>query len=270
MAARIASLHVYPVKSCRGIDLQRSRVTATGLEWDRRWMIVDGNGRFVTQRETPRLAGITTAIGTTLRLAAAGLQDLVIEPQHDGARREVRIWGDVVVGVDAGDEAADWLLAALGAPLRLVRIDEAARRDADPEFAGPGPNPVAFTDAYPFLVISKASLEDLNLRLPTPLPMNRFRPNIVIEGVPAYAEDALTVFRFGPVAIRGVKRCTRCVITTTDQDSCIRDASQEPLRTLKGYRYDKALRGVVFGQNCIIEAGVGERLAVGAELTIGS
>lgn len=266
MAARIASLHIYPVKSCRGIDLQRSRVTETGFEWDRRWMIIDGAGRFVTQRETPRLAGITTAIGTALRLSAAGLQELVVERQHDGARREVRIWDDVVTGVDAGDEAADWLLAALGAPFRLVRIDESARRDADPRFAGPGPNPVSFTDAYPFLVISQASLQDLNLRLPTPLPMNRFRPNIVIEGVPAYAEDAPTVFRFGPVAIRGVKLCTRCAITTTDQDTCIRDASQEPLRTLKSYRYDRALKGVVFGQNCVIEAGVGEYLAVGAEM----
>lgn len=267
MAARIASLHVYPVKSCRGIDLQRAHVTATGLEWDRRWMVVDGDGRFVTQRENPRLAAISTAIGAGLRLTASGLPALVVDPQRSGESRTVRIWKQVVNGVDAGDEVADWLLAALGAPLRLVRIDDPHLREADPAFAGPGSHPVTFADGYPVLMISRESLEDLNRRLPSPLPMNRFRPNVVIEGVPAYAEDAMSVFRFGRVALRGVKLCTRCVITTTDQDSCVRDASQEPLRTLKGYRYDKALKGVVFGQNCVVAGGAGETLAVGAELT---
>jgi uncharacterized protein len=268
VAARIASLHVYPVKSCRGIDLQRARLTAAGLEWDRRWMIVDGDGRFVTQRENPRLAAISTAIGAGLRLSAAGLPALAIDPAHGGPERRVRIWKDTVTAIDAGEEASDWLLAALGAPLRLVRIPDSALRNAEPAFAGPGPNPVSFADAYPILMISRESLEDLNRRLPAPLPMNRFRPNVVIEGVPPYAEDAMTEFRFGRVAFRGVKHCTRCAITTTDQETCVRDASQEPLRTLKGYRYDPMLKGVVFGQNCVIAAGAGEWLALGAELTI--
>ena len=268
MAARIASLHVYPVKSCRGIDLQRARVTATGLEWDRRWMIVDGDGRFVTQRENPRLAAISTAIGGGLRLSAEGLPALVVAAAHGGPERSVRIWKDTVTGLDAGEEASDWLLAALGAPLRLVRIADASLRNAEPAFAGPGPNPVAFADAYPVLMISRESLADLNRRLPSPLPMNRFRPNVVIEGVQPYAEDAMAVYRFGRVAFRGVKLCTRCVTTTTDQDSCVRDANQEPLRTLKTYRYDRALKGVVFGQNCVVAGGAGETLAVGAELTL--
>ena len=265
MAARIASLHVYPVKSCRGIDLQRARVTATGLEWDRRWMIVDGDGRFVTQRENPRLAAISTAIGAGLRLAADGLPALVLDPGHGGPERSVRIWKDTVTGLDAGEEASDWLLAALGAPLRLVRIADPHLRSADPAFAGPGSNPVTFADGYPVLMIARESLADLNRRLPSPLPMNRFRPNVVIEGVPPYAEDAMTEFRFGRVALRGVKHCTRCAITTTDQETCVRDANQEPLRTLKTYRYDKALKGVVFGQNCVIAGGAGEWLAVGLE-----
>lgn len=269
MAARIASLHIYPVKSCRGIDQQRARVTATGLEWDRRWMIVDGDGRFVTQRENPRLAGISTAIGASLRLAADRLPALMVDPGHGGQERSVRIWKDTVTGLDAGEEASDWLLAALGAPLRLVRITDASLRNAEPAFAGPGPNPVAFADAYPILMISRESLADLNRRLPSPLPMNRFRPNVVIEGVPAYAEDAMAVFRFGQISLRGVKHCTRCAITTTDQETCVRDANQEPLRTLKTYRYDKALKGVVFGQNCVIAGGAGETLAVGAELAVG-
>ncbi len=266
--ARVASLHVYPVKSCRGIDLATSRLTPTGLEWDRRWMIVDAAGRFVTQRENARLASIASAINGKLRLAADGLPEFVIDLHHDGPMRKVRIWKHVGVGIDAGDEAADWLMAALGAPYRLVRVVESEMQTVDPSYAGPGNHPVTFTDGYPILMISRASLQDLNERLPAPLPMNRFRPNIVIDDVPAYAEDAMAVFRIGKVAVRGVKPCTRCVITTTDQVTCVRDDRQEPLRTLKTYRYDAGQKGVAFGQNCVVEAGVGERLAVGTELTI--
>jgi hypothetical protein len=269
MTPRIASLHVYPVKSCLGIDLKDARIATTGLEWDRRWMIVDAKGRFITQRERPRLTAIHTAIGGgRLRLTTENQPPFVLEPNHDGPRRPVQIWKHAVTGIDAGDDAADWLLALLGEPMRLVRVVDGELRDANPEYAGPGPNPVTFTDGYPVLMISRASLEDLNRRLPSPLPMNRFRPNIVIEGVPAYAEDAMTVFRIGRVALRGVKRSTRCSITTTDQRSGARDLQQEPLRTLKTYRYDRALKGVVFGQNCTVVGGVGEVIAVGSELAI--
>ena len=269
MTPRIASLHVYPVKSCRGTDVKDARVAATGLEWDRRWMIVDSHDRFVSQRERPHLTAIVPSVGGgRLRLTTDNQPPLVIDPQHDGPRRHVRIWKHDVVGVDAGEDASDWLLALLGEPMRLVRVVDTELRDANPEYAGPGPNPVTFTDGYPILMISRASLEDLNRRLPAPLPMNRFRPNIVIEGVAAYTEDAMTVFRFGRVAIRGVKLCTRCVITTTDQHTGARNAQQEPLRTLKGYRWDRKLKGVVFGQNCTVVGGAGETLAVGAELAI--
>ena len=127
---------------------------------------------------------------------------------------------------------------------------------------------MSFADGYPVLMISRESLADLNRRLPVAIPMERFRPNVVIEGVAAHAEDAMARFRFGPVVLRGVKHCTRCAITTTDQHTGARDPHQEPLRTLKTYRNDRALKGVAFGQNCVIDAGVGERLAVGAELTI--
>lgn len=269
MTPCIASLHVYPVKSCRGIDLRDVRVAATGFEWDRRWMIVDSKDRFITQRTHPRLTAITTAIGGgRLRLSTDNLPPLTIDPQHDGARRRVQIWKDSCAGIDAGEEASDWLLALMGEPLRLVRIDESVPRLADPHYAGPVPHPVQFSDGYPLLLISRASLEELNRRLPSPLPMNRFRPSIVVEGVPAHAEDAFTIFRFGRVAIRGVKHCTRCATTTTDQLTGAREAGQEPLRTLKTYRWDRKLKGVTFGQNCVLEGGAGETLAVGAELTI--
>jgi uncharacterized protein len=269
--ARVASLHVYPVKSCRGIDVDAFRITETGPEWDRRWMIVTAaDGRFITQRSHPALARIAVAIaGGQLRLACGGIEPLVIPLDHGGASRRVVVWKDSCAGVDAGDDAADWLAATLGEPLRLVRIDPAVPRLASAEYAGPGRHPVSFADAYPVLMISRESLAELNRRLPEAIPMARFRPNVVIEGVTAHAEDAMTRFSFGPVVLRGVKHCTRCPITTTDQQSGARDPHQEPLRTLGTYRHDYALKGVTFGQNCVIDAGVGERLAVGTAMAVG-
>ncbi len=269
--ARVASLHIYPVKSCRGIDVDSFRVTETGPEWDRRWMIVAAaGGRFISQRTHPAMARIGVAIGGgNLRLSSAGIEPLVVPVDHGGEARRVSVWNDECLAVDAGVDAADWLAAMLGEPLRLVRIDAAVPRLASAQFAGPGPHPVSFADAYPVLMIARESLAELNRRLPEAVPMTRFRPNVVIEGVAAHAEDAMTRFRFGPVVLRGVKLCTRCPITTTDQRSGARDPHQEPLRTLGKYRHDYALKGVTFGQNCVIEAGVGERLAVGAALAIG-
>jgi uncharacterized protein YcbX len=268
--ARVASLHIYPVKSCRGIDVDAFRITETGPEWDRRWMIVkSADGRFITQRSHPALARIGTAVGSgNLRLTGNDIEALVVPVDHGGESRRVVVWDDACLGVDAGEMAADWLAAMLGEPLRLVRIDPSVPRVADPAYAGPGRHPVSFADGYPVLLISRGSLADLNRRLPTAIPMERFRPNVVVEGVAAYAEDALARFRFGPVVLRGVKHCTRCTIPTTDQRTGARDPDQEPLRTLKTYRNERALKGVTFGQNCVIDAGVGERLAVGAELTI--
>jgi uncharacterized protein YcbX len=268
--ARVASLHVYPVKSCRGMDVDAFRVTETGPEWDRRWMIVtSADGRFITQRSHPAMARIAVAIaGGNLRLTGEDIAPLLVPLAHDGEARRVTIWDDGCLGVDSGDDAADWLAATLGEPLRLVRIDPSVPRLASTEYAGPGHYPVSFSDGYPVLMISRESLADLNRRLPEAVPMERFRPNVVIEGVAAYAEDAMVRFRFGYVVLRGVKRCARCAIPTTDQRTGARHPHQEPIRTLKEYRHDRALKGVVFGQNCVIDAGIGERLAVGAELTI--
>jgi uncharacterized protein YcbX len=268
--ARIASLHVYPVKSCRGIDVESFRLAKTGPEWDRRWMIVDANDRFITQRSHPMLATIAVAVADgELRLSAPGRAVLAVPVDHAGERRRAVVWSDTCSSVDAGAEAASWLSGCLGQPLRLVRIDDSVPRFANPAWAGPVPQPVTFADAYPVLLISQASLEELNRRLPAPLPMNRFRPNVVIDGVPPHAEDAMARFRSGPVVLRGVKHCTRCATTTTDQLDGSRDPAQEPLRTLKTYRDDRKLKGVTFGQNCVIETGAGERLTVGASLSIG-
>ncbi len=267
--ATIASLHVYPVKSCRGIDVAAARVTGTGLEWDRRWMLVDRMGTFISQRSHPLLATIGTAIDRgVLGLSAAGRPSFQLRDDAGGGPRRVRIWKDQCTAIDEGDEVAGWFSGVLGDSVRLVRFDDTERRLADPKYAGPD-RPVAFADGYPLLLMSLASLADLNGRLSHPVPMDRFRPNVVIDGVAAYAEDAAAVFCSGRVRLQAVKPCTRCVTTTTDQRAGTRDADGEPLRTLRGYRYDPALRGIAFGQNCVIEAGAGAELHVGAELTLG-
>lgn len=267
--ARIASLHIYPVKSCRGIDVREALITPTGLEWDRRWMIVRPEGRFVTQREYPKLATITVAVGNgRLTLSADGHPPLVVDTAHGGPARQVRIWDDTCTAIDAGDEAATWLKRVLTDDLRLVRIDEHEPRLANPKYVGKQPQPVTFTDGYPVLMISNESLAELNQRLPEPIPMARFRPSVVIEGVAAHAEDQMALFRLGPVVLRGVKHCTRCSVTTTDQQSGARDPHQQPLRALGKYRHNYELKGVTFGQNCTVHAGLGERLAVGTTLTI--
>jgi len=267
--ARITSLHIYPVKGCRGIDVKDALITPTGLEWDRRWMIVQPGGEFITQREHPLLATIAVTVGNgKLTLQADGQAPLVVDTDHGGATRRVTIWDDTCDATDAGSAAAAWLGQVLGEELGLVRIDERAPRLANPKYTGTTPQPVTFTDGYPILMISKESLADLNGHLPEPIPMARFRPNVVIEGVEAFAEDAMSLFRFGPVVLRGVKLCTRCSVTTTDQVSGARDPHQQPLRALGKYRHDYRLKGVTFGQNCTLHAGIGERLAVGAALAI--
>ena len=266
---RIASLHVYPVKSCRGIDVLDALVTPTGFEWDRRWMILAARNKFVTQRTHPKLATITVAIGGgRLNLSADGHGSLAVDPEQLGESRRTRVWDDDCNGIDAGEQAAAWLSGVLAEPMRLVRVDPGVPRSANPKYAGSVPQPLSFADGYPVLMISRESLAYLNRRLPAPIPMGRFRPNVVIEGVAEYAEDAMALFDFGKVVLRGVKHCTRCVVTTTDQRTGARDRNQEPLRTLNKYRHDRVLRGVAFGQNCTLHAGVGERLAVGAALSI--
>jgi uncharacterized protein YcbX len=256
MAANIASLHIYPVKSCRGIALETSPVGERGLAFDREWMIVDGDGRFVTQRELPRLALVEPSLtSVALELRAPGCGRLAVPFRTDGAARPVTVWHDSFPAVDQGDEAAAWLSSALQVPLRLVRFDVAVRRHCNVTYAGDSGAHTAFADAYPLLILSEASLADLNSRLEEPLPMNRFRPNIVLSGVDAYDEDHIDEIRVGGLALKLVKRCTRCQITTTDQGTA--SVGVEPLSTLAGYRMNAELGGVTFGVNAIVAAGAG-------------
>ncbi len=266
-AARIIGLFIYPVKSCGGIAVDKARLDTAGLEHDRRWMIVDATGTFLTQRSLPRLALIATRLGGgALELAAAGMPALRVATNPPGPVVDVRVWNDTCAAFDCGSAAADWLATVLGRPARLVRFDERCERLSDSYWTGGTSVRNAFSDGFPLLLIGEASLRDLNRRLAEPLPMNRFRPNIVVDGLDPYDEDFVATFTRDGVQLRPVKPCTRCAITTTDQDTAARGV--EPLLTLAGYRHHEQLDGVVFGQNVIIAAGVGASLQVGDELAV--
>ena len=263
----IQELHVYPLKSARGIPQGRVRLAATGFEWDRHWMVVREDGLFLTQRTHPSLTLILTELtGAGLTLSAAGLDPLILPLTPQGASRPVRIFKDACQGLDQGDEAAAWVSRVLGEPARIVRTPATPDRRASPEFAGPHPAPVAFPDGYPILVCNRASLEDLNGRLPEELPMERFRPSLVLAGLPPFAEDRIATIEIGPIALTLVKPCTRCVIPATDQRTGIRGF--DPLPVLRTFRFDRKLLGVTFGENAVITCGVGEFLERGAECRV--
>ena len=199
-----------------------------------------------------------------LNLKAPHMRECEVPFATDGASRSVVVWRSDVRGFDAGDDAAAWLSDWLAKEVRLVRFDRSVTRLCNPEFAGDSGAHTMFADGYPVLVVSKASLADLNDRLPTPLPMNRFRPNIVLDGLPPYDEDHLDTIAIGDVVLRCVKPCTRCQVTTTDQQTA--KVGVEPLRTLGEYRMDPRLEGVTFAMNAIVIAGgtirSGDRVAV--------
>ena len=263
MRASLSRLRIYPVKSCAGIELPEATLAETGLEDDRHWMLVRPNGRFVTQRELPRMALIRTRVDAkALSLEAEGSPTLVVPRASTGVSLDVTVWKFDGRGIDCGDEAAAWFSEFLETPLRLVRFDANLPRTCAPEWTAGLRSVTEFSDGFPILVISRASLDELNSRLPRPLPMERFRPNIVLDGVGPYDEDRVHELTTGAVRLRVVKPCTRCAITTTDHERGVVDGV-EPLATLKGYRFDRELRGVAFGQNAIIVSGAGSRLSVG-------
>jgi uncharacterized protein len=265
---RIASLHVYPLKSAGGIELERAALTLAGIAEDRRWMLVSASGVFLTQRELPRLALVQPAIfETELRLSAPGSGQITVPLAQMGERHRVRVWQHHCDAFDEGPLVAQWLAQFLGRDCRLVRFDPAHRRLSEREWTGDIEAENRFTDGFPLLAVNSASLADLNARLSQPLPMNRFRPNIVLDGLEAFDEDRVQELRAGAIRLQFAKPCTRCVITTTNQATGIVEGS-EPLRTLKTYRYDAALRGVRFGHNLIVRSGVGGQLERGQTLQL--
>lgn len=244
----VTSLHIYPIKSCRGIDLLSAEVHDAGFAWDRRWMLVDAQGVFLTQRTVPRLATIDVVVGIdSLRIAAHDIEDLQVplEPTGDPSV-PVTIWNDRLTAHHVGKDADDWFTEALGTTCRLVRLPEGKARPVDQRYGGPDDS-VSFADAYPVLVASASSLADLNIRLRDPVPMNRFRPNIVLRGAPAYAEDGWTTLTGPDLKLRLVKPCARCQIITKDQRTGV--GGDEPLRTLATYRQKD--HKTLFGMNAI-------------------
>lgn len=252
---RIHSLHIYPVKSGRVIDLDAARLGPRGLQYDREWMFITAEGRFITQRSHPVLALLVAEpdeLGVTLVHPQAGrlrLERPAPMTTAPGDWRTVNVWKRDVEAIDLGREAARFASAVVGEPARIV----AAGSDN-------------FPDGYPLLVCTRASLEDLNRRMSSALPMSRFRPNIVLDGTDAWEEDHIKELRIGTTRMKLVKACTRCVVTGIDQESGRKALS--PLSVLQEFRFDAALRGVTFGQNARVESGAGNVIRVGDAVQI--
>lgn len=276
----ITELHLFPVKSCAGIALREATLTTAGLMtdhiYDREWMVVDTGGIFLTQRTHPRMALITPRIkADTLELRAPGMMRLEIplglpDPEH-ARMLPVQVWDDRVAAYDCDDTTAAWFSNAIGTPCRLARFHPGARRVADRRWTQGVEAPTLFSDGFPLLVISEASLEDLNARLRSagsaPLSMNRFRPNIVIDGVGPFEEDYAESLRVGNALLRPVKPCARCAVPAINPSTGIADA--DPLETLKTYRMSEALGGgIAFGMNTVVLQGEGQRLQVGQEVSV--
>lgn len=277
MNPRLTGLFVHPVKSLRGCAVTEAEVDALGLVGDRRFLVVDPEGRFLTQRTLPRMALITPALTPdALRLAAPGMGPLRVDRAPDPAapRVAVTVWSSAGLRAeDCGPAAAEWLGTFLRTPCRLVRIGPEFDRPVcrvPAGWSGAAAAQVGFADAFPFLLVSEASRADLNDRLVAqggePLGWDRFRPNLVIEGCPAFAEDTWPRLCIGEIEFLAAGPCARCAVTTTDQETGERGV--EPLRTLAGYRRDpRKPEDVNFGQNLVHRTTRG-RLRIGDAVVV--
>ncbi len=254
MTPILSALHVFPVKSCAPLALDSAVVEPRGLAHDRRWIVTDAGGRFLTGRQHPRLTLLRALPERdAIALSAPGMPPLQLQAPRDAARCEVVVWANTVAALPAGSQADAWISAFLGMPARLAYMDDACARPVNPDYAKPG-DEVSFADAFPLLLISQGALDALNAKLPAPVPMLRFRPNFVVANTAPHAEDGWKRVRVGAVEFDVVKPCSRCVFTTVDFERGAFDPSGEPLRTLTTYR--RGERGVTFGQN-VIPRGTG-------------
>jgi uncharacterized protein len=266
--AVIAGLFIYPVKSAAGFAVETAELAPYGLRHDREWMVVDATGRGITQRDDARLARLSTQLaGGRLLLTNPFGAAPPLDISHEGERIEVEVWGAQCPAFDAGRETAQFLSDWLGRPLRLVRFDPAGARLSNADWTAGREVKTLFTDGYPILVLSQASIDDLAARVGMALPVERFRPNVLLGDVGPYAEDEATTLAVGEALLHITKACTRCVITTIDQATGEKQG-EEPLKTLKSYRFDKALRGVAFGRNAYATRGVGSLLRRGAPVVM--
>ena len=241
----IGALYVYPIKSLPGVAVPRAEVTDRGFRYDRRMMLVDPTGRFVTQRDLPDLVTLGVELDDEqLRVSADDQPELRLPLQVEGPTIEVQVWRSHVTAVRVGDEADAWFSEAMQRPLRLVYMPDRAHREVNHVWAPEG-GLVSFADGYPYLAVTQSALEELSAKVGATMSARRFRPNIVVAGAPPFAEDAWASFRVGTVRFHGVKPCDRCVVVTRDPDTGA--GGTEPLATLAGYR--KRDGHVYFGQN---------------------
>lgn len=271
LSGTIARLFVYPVKSCAGIEVQQALLTDTGLDLDRAWMVVDAEGMFVTQRTLPRMALIRPQLkGDEMVLRAPGMLALHVAIDAVEAPATVTVWRDTVPAWDMGAVAAQWFTDFLGQPCRLVRFDPEYRRLSSMEWTGGVEAPNQFSDGFPLLLASQASMDELNLRLQAAghaaAGIERFRPNVVLAGVDAHDEDRVDLVRVdaqeGEIHLQPVKPCSRCPIP--DIDPATAESNPSVGDTLRTYRKDQRLDGAItFGMNAIVRQGADQMLRVG-------
>jgi uncharacterized protein YcbX len=269
----ISQLVIYPIKSCAGLSVDKATLTTAGLVHsgvgDREWMVVDPSGRFLTQREFSRMARIVPQVRDGLvSVTFPDMAALPLERRHlpEDESRMVAVWDDHVIATDCGEVAAAWFTQVIGTPCRLVRFRENVVRNTSTKWTAGVAAEARFADGYPLLAIGEASLDDLNARLVAAgrdaVPMNRFRGNLIIEGLDAFEEDYMAGFTIGDAVVTPVKPCSRCPIPSIDQATGI--PGPDLLDILQQYRANVRLDGAVcFGMNCIVTAGVGAELHVG-------
>ncbi|HMJ07438.1 MAG TPA: MOSC domain-containing protein [Pyrinomonadaceae bacterium] len=253
---KLSEINLYPIKSLKGIAVSEAAVEDRGLRFDRRWMLVDEKRQFITQRECPAMAAVMITLGDDHLRASVDGRSIDV-PFDNGSNKTatVQIWSSSVKAKDYDEEINDWFSQTLGISCSLVSMPETTRREVNPLYAvRKFKDTVSFADGYPFMLIGEASLDDLNSRLETPIPMNRFRPNFVVAGTEAFAEDTWKKIRIGDMVFHVVKPCERCVIPTIDQASGIK-TGKEPLATLSNYRNTNGK--VLFGQNLIADRSGG-------------
>lgn len=260
----ISALYYYPIKSCAGLSAMSAETDLRGLRHDRRWLIIDEGGVAVTQRENPRMALVKPTVleNGDLSLAGDKMPGLTVPVAAEGQKHRAKVWSDFCRSIDQGEDAAKWLSEFMRQNVRLVRMADDFTRRVDGRYAKSKNDQVSYADGFPFLIVSQESLDDLNGRLAEPLPMNRFRPNIVVSESTPFAEDDWRTIAVGDMLLDIVKPCARCQITTINQDTIER--GQEPLRTLATYRNDRGR--ILFGQN-VIPRRAG-RLAVGDAVNV--
>ena len=245
---KITELAIYPIKSTRQVSLQQAQIVATGFAHDRTWVLADNEGRFITQRDYPQLVRVlATPQSEGLLLQCPDLSELWVPTPAQGNLCSVSVWKDQCDALDAGDEAALWFSQFLNTSCRLYYQPENAVRAVDSRFAKEGDR-TGFADGFPFLLTTEGSLAQLNRRLHSPVPMKRFRPNIVVDSTDAFAEDSWKKIQIGEVIFRVAKPCSRCVMTTVDTETGTK-TGKDPLATLAKYR--KSEGGIIFGQNLI-------------------